>query len=137
MMILKKSLAEEIITYAKSNFPNECCGYLFGLYDMPTDQNTIKQIFKMTNTHKNRQNFFMFSPEEQLEALIKSKKENLDIVGIFHSHPHSIAYPSDEDIKYMYTSTQSYIIISLLDEEPKIKSFRFKEKKIYEEGIKN
>lgn len=134
MMILKETFFQELIAYALKHSPNECCGYLFGT--RRDKENIIKQIFPMNNIHKDPKGFFMFSPQEQLDAMIQSQEKNLEIVGIFHSHPHSKAYPSDEDLKYIYDSRQSYCIISLVNQTPEIRSFRIQDKEIQEETIK-
>ncbi|MDO7252730.1 M67 family metallopeptidase [Helicobacter cappadocius] len=136
MIVLGEVFFQELINYAKLHSPKECCGYFFGFRDTSNNQNIVKQIFKMNNIHENPKDFFMFSPQEQLDALIKCKKENLEIIGIFHSHPHSKAYPSNEDMKYIYDHRHSYTIISLLEKIPQVKSFRIKETEICEETIK-
>lgn len=133
-MILKKEFYEHLIAYALEHSPNECCGYLFGVRE--NEENIVKEIFKMNNVHQDPEGFFMFSPQEQLGAMMDSREKNLEIVGIFHSHPHSIAYPSDEDLKYTYDYRQSYCIISLLNQSPEMRSFRIKDKEIQEEAIK-
>lgn len=134
MILLKEIFFQELIAYALKHSPNECCGYLFGT--RKDEENIIEEIFTMNNVHKDPSGFFMFSPQEQLDAMIKSKEKDLEIVGIFHSHPHAKAYPSDEDLKYIYDARQSYCIISLLNQTPEIRSFRIKDKEIHEEAIK-
>ncbi|PAF41875.1 M67 family metallopeptidase [Helicobacter sp. 11S03491-1] len=134
MIYLNQLLYEELIAYAKFHSPNECCGYLLGKQESD-EQNHIKEIFKIQNIHQNSEHFFMLSPQGQLDSLQRAKKQNLEIVGIFHSHPFSKPYPSEEDLKYFYDSRQSYCIITLIP-IPKIVSFRIKETKVYEEKIK-
>lgn len=134
MIFLKEIFFQELIKYALKHSPNECCGYLFGT--RKGEENIIEEIFTMNNVHQDPKGFFRFSPQEQLDAMIKSKEKNLEIVGIFHSHPHSKAYPSDEDLKYIYDCRQSYCIISLMNQTPEMRSFRIKNKEIQEEAIK-
>jgi proteasome lid subunit RPN8/RPN11 len=45
------------------------------------------------------------------------------LLGNFHSHPETPARPSAEDIRLAFDPALSYIIISLKDEEPVLKSF--------------
>jgi proteasome lid subunit RPN8/RPN11 len=44
---------------------------------------------------------------------------NLDVVGVFHSHPYSKAYPSSKDLRYMSINQVPWLILSLLDGEVK------------------
>ncbi|PAF49918.1 hypothetical protein BKH41_01045 [Helicobacter sp. 12S02232-10] len=135
MISLTKELYNDLIAYAQSNYPNECCGYFLGKQDKITLQNQVEELFKIKNIHQNPQHFFMLSPQDQLNALQRAKKQNLEIIGIFHSHPFNKAYPSKEDLKYIYDPRQSYCIISLQN-EPNIASFRITKEKICEETIK-
>ncbi|PAF52750.1 M67 family metallopeptidase [Helicobacter sp. 13S00477-4] len=135
MIHLNKKLYEKLIHNAKYHYPNECCGYLIGKQNPLTLDNHINEIFEIKNIHQNPQHFFILDPKDQLKAFQKAKKQNLDIVGIFHSHPFSEAYPSSEDLKYIYDNRQSYCIISLKS-EPIILSYRIDTKKIYKEKIK-
>jgi proteasome lid subunit RPN8/RPN11 len=44
-------------------------------------------------------------------------------LGNFHSHPETPARPSEEDIRLAYDPAASYIILSLAEEEPVMRSF--------------
>lgn len=123
MIVLSKKLFARLTSYAKSFNPQECCGYLLGRREITkqsTNNSTISHInniaidfFEVENIHPNPQYFFTFSPIDQLHTLQKAKEKNLEIIGIFHSHPNSPPFPSKQDCTYLYESFQSYCIISL------------------------
>ena len=40
------------------------------------------------------------------------RREKMEVVGIFHSHPNSEAYPSNTDKKFMYSNPVVWVIYS-------------------------
>ena len=64
-------------------------------------------------------------------------QRGLDMLAIYHSHPHSPARPSGIDTKLAFYPDAIYIIISLMDaEKPVMKGFFIKEEKVEEAVIK-
>jgi proteasome lid subunit RPN8/RPN11 len=60
---------------------------------------------------------FTISPDELILAYSTAEKKGLDVSGIFHSHPSSVAYPSNTDKKYMETNPVPWIIFSNLNND--------------------
>ncbi|HID12037.1 MAG TPA: M67 family peptidase [Candidatus Latescibacteria bacterium] len=52
-------------------------------------------------------------PKEQIDALKDIRRLGLEMVGIYHSHVASPAYPSKRDIKLAFYPEVSYVIVSL------------------------
>jgi len=74
-------------------------------------------IVKITNTAKSPYRYQM-DPQEFLDADKKADQLGLSIVGFYHSHTHSAAYPSDTDVRLAIESGWTdpyYILISLED----------------------
>jgi proteasome lid subunit RPN8/RPN11 len=46
------------------------------------------------------------------------------MVAIYHSHPHTIPFPSEKDVRLAFYPDVAYIIISLKDGETSVKGFR-------------
>lgn len=130
MLILKKDFLAEIIAQAKLEFPNEACGILAGRKER------VEKIYTMANAQKSADNFFM-DPKEQLKVSKEIRNLGLEMLGIYHSHVASQAYPSDRDIEMAFYPEASYVILSLKDQNnPSIRSFKIREGKISEEEIK-
>ena len=51
------------------------------------------------------------------------RAEGLVPLGNWHSHPVSPSRPSDEDKRLAFDSSASYLILSLMDDEPVLNSF--------------
>jgi len=78
----------------------------------------------------------MMDPNEQFSIMKEIKKSGLDMTAIYHSHPDLEAYPSQKDIKLASYPDSLYLIISLLNKEPKTKAFTIKNEKVREVEIK-
>lgn len=113
-IVLTKNHKEILVNHAQSNFPNESCALLFGTDDSKTC--TVKEIFLAENTEKSPVNFTI-SNEELLRGYREAEQKKLDVVGIFHSHPHSEAIPSVTDKKFMVGNPVVWVIFSNRDDE--------------------
>ena len=113
-IILSKTQIDILSSHSKQNSPNESCAILFGSTD--DDSITIKEIFLTKNIENSPVNFTI-SPDELILAYSTAEKKGLDVSGIFHSHPSSVAYPSDTDRKYMKVNPVPWIIFSNLNND--------------------
>ncbi len=60
----------------------------------------------------------------------------LDILGIFHSHTHTAAYPSSTDVTLAIGwPDQIFLIASLMHEQPRLRAFWIRNGKVEEEEI--
>lgn len=130
MLIIKKEFCKKMIAQSKREFPNEACGILAG------KSGNVENVFEMRNKEKSPSSYFM-EPQEQFKVMKDMRNLGLDMVGIYHSHPETEAYPSGHDVELALYPDVSYVIISLKDEKnPKIRSFRITDGKITEEEVK-
>lgn len=130
MLILKKELTEQIIRQCVRELPNEACGILAG------KAAEVEQVYEMTNADKSPATYFM-DAKEQLQAMKEIRNLNLEMIGIYHSHVASQAYPSHHDVEMAFYPEAAYVIISLKDKKnPQIRSFKIIEGKIKEEEVK-
>jgi proteasome lid subunit RPN8/RPN11 len=97
----KKILSE----YSENQKPNESCAILFGKDDQVLD------LFLTENIEKSPVNFTI-SNKQLIEAYKIAEEKEMEVVGIFHSHPGSDAYPSDTDKKFMQSNPVVWIIYS-------------------------
>jgi proteasome lid subunit RPN8/RPN11 len=63
------------------------------------------------------------------------RKDGLEILANYHSHPETPARPSQEDIRLAFDPNISYMIVSLADNLPDVKSFRIKNGEVEKEEI--
>ena len=104
-IILSQSIKKFLQDHAESEKPNESCAILFG------KENIVLEIFLAENIEESPVNFTI-SNEQLIEAYQSAENKELEIIGIFHSHPNSIAYPSDTDKKFMQSNPVAWVIYS-------------------------
>ena len=75
------------------------------------DNWNVKEVFLTQNIDDSQTNFTI-SPEELLKGYQIAEKNQLEVVGIFHSHPNSDAIPSNTDKKFMQNNPVPWIIFS-------------------------
>jgi proteasome lid subunit RPN8/RPN11 len=128
MLILKKELYEQIIRQCLREFPQEACGIVAGKEGM------AEKVYEMTNTDESPLTFFM-EPQEQLQVMKEIRNTGLDMIGIYHSHMASDAYPSRRDVDLALYPEVLTVILSLSDKNnPSIRSFKINGDRITEEA---
>jgi proteasome lid subunit RPN8/RPN11 len=120
MLILPREHFDRMVAHAVQGLPYEACGLFAGEAD--GDEKTVKAVYCLANTDKSAEHFSM-APEEQFKAIADIRKKGYTLLGNFHSHPSTPARPSEEDIRLAFDPSLSYIIISLKDPDPTLKSF--------------
>jgi proteasome lid subunit RPN8/RPN11 len=113
-IILSTPQINILTQHSKKNYPNESCAILFG--NTSNNQTLVKKIF-LTRNIENSPIEFTISNEELIKAYTEAERDKLEICGIFHSHPASIAYPSSTDVRYMDINPVPWIIFSNLSNE--------------------
>ena len=120
MIKLKKSDYDRIVEHARKEAPIEACGLIAG--ELDGEDRIIKKVYILTNTDHAEEHFTL-DPKEQLAAVKDMRAEGLIPLGNWHSHPVSPSRPSDEDKRLAFDSSASYLILSLMDDEPVLNSF--------------
>ena len=108
-IVFSQDQMDILVKHARNNTPNESCAILFGRIE--NDHFTVKDVFLTKNIQDSPVNFSI-SNEDLIKGYEEAEKRNLDVVGIFHSHPDSSAYPSLTDQKYMEINPVPWIIFS-------------------------
>ena len=117
-----------MIEHARKESPLECCGILSG------KDGTVQKAFELRNAEQSPIRYSML-PQEQLRIFEEMERERLEMVGIYHSHTHTIPFPSETDVKMAFYPEVVSVIISLKEETPVVKAFRIREDAIYPEEI--
>lgn len=106
---------KKILTnHSEKEEPNESCAILFGT--KKGEEIAVKKIFLTENIEKSPINFTI-SAEQRLLADKMEKELEMEIIGIFHSHPDSNAYPSNTDKKFMELNPEVWVIFSGISKE--------------------
>jgi [CysO sulfur-carrier protein]-S-L-cysteine hydrolase len=127
---LPADFADAIIGQARSEHPNEACGLIAGHNHNGVGE--AVQVFPMTNAERSPV-IYRMEPAEQLRVFNQIDAAGLDLVGIYHSHTRSPAYPSSTDVSLAYYPEAVYLIVSLRDmDKPDLRGFRITDGKVTE-----
>jgi proteasome lid subunit RPN8/RPN11 len=57
--------------------------------------------------------------------MLEIERQGWELLGIYHSHPHTQAYPSPTDVALAFYPDALYFIVSLADpDQPAVRAFR-------------
>ena len=103
-VILRESDRQLLIDHANMQ-KFEVCAMLFG------KGNRVKFVYHTDNTDESPVHFTI-SSEQLMKGYKLAANLDLDVIGIFHSHPNNKAYPSVTDERFMKTNPVIWIIYS-------------------------
>jgi len=116
-------------------FPDECCGFFFGK-ETGEGRIILKSLVVNNSKEGDKRRRFEISPKDYLNAERFADENELQLLGVYHSHPNHPAIPSEHD-RVAAQPYFSYIIISVKENEiADIRSwqlnedFQFEEEKI-------
>jgi len=128
-MLLPKRFADEIVTHARAEVPNECCGLVAG------KNGSVLEVFRCESTEKSPYRYYL-DPKDQIRVMREMDRKGWELVGIYHSHTHTEAFPSKTDVELAFYPEALYFIVSLHDRHaPVIRAFRITDGQIAEEEV--
>ncbi len=124
-MKISQSLIDEMVAHAREDLPNECCGMIGGR------GGEAMSVVRVENAAASPLRYEM-DPQGQYDALKRIEAAGDELIGIYHSHTRSAAYPSQTDVnEARMWPEQVYVIVSLENEEaPDVKAYDLADLKI-------
>lgn len=111
-MIAEREILEDIRRHAAETYPEECCGLLIGR--LSDGQNEAVGARPVQNRNENRRvDRYVIDPDDYRKIDREARREGLDIVGIYHSHPDHPAEPSSTDLEQATFPGFTYVIVSV------------------------
>ena len=101
----------EMVEHARVTYPNECCGAMLGTVDDGHKRVAIAMRLENASAGSQRQRYEL-RPEDLLNADREARRRNMDLVGIYHSHPDCGAYFSETDLKNS-CPWYSFVVLSI------------------------
>ena len=100
-----------MLAHAESAYPNECCGAMLGLSSDSAKSVTIALPLDNVSQGSQRARYEL-RPEDLLKADREARERNLELIGIYHSHPDCDAYFSETDLKNS-CPWYSFVVLSI------------------------
>jgi proteasome lid subunit RPN8/RPN11 len=101
----------------RAEAPREACGLLAG------NKSGVTRVIRCANVHPTPITRYVIDPREQLKAFRSMDAAGEELVGIYHSHPVSQAFPSPTDRAEAHYPEAFYVLVSLRTGEPEMRAF--------------
>ena len=129
MLTLALAQREAIVATCIRALPNEGCGLLIG-----STEGVVHEVVASDNVADSAR-IYEIDPKVLLRATRHADDEGLEVIGVFHSHTHSEAYPSPTDVRQAPDPSWHYVLVSLLDSPAVVRSFRVVDESVDEEPL--
>jgi proteasome lid subunit RPN8/RPN11 len=130
MLRLREPHYLAIVGHALDDPRHEVCGLLVG----PVGSGNVTAVHRCRNAHASARTYEV-DPHDVLRVTRAAEQDGHDLIGVYHSHTHTEAWPSPRDIELAVDPDWHYVIVSLKDAEPVLRSFRIVEGEASEEMI--
>jgi len=130
MLRLPSALYLEMVAHCIGGFPEEACGLLAG---DPVSGEVVR-CYPTRNVAASA-TLYTVDPKQHLLADREAEAAGLSIIGVFHSHTHTDAYPSPTDVAQALDPGWHYVLVSLRDTHPVVRSYRIVDGAITEEPV--
>jgi len=119
-----------MIAHCLGTYPEEGCGLLVG---DPTTS-VVASVHPTRNLAASAQ-VYTVDPREHLHLDREAEHAGQAVIGVFHSHTHTDAYPSPTDIAQAPDPSWHYVLVSLRHEVASVRSYRIAAGLAIEEAI--
>jgi proteasome lid subunit RPN8/RPN11 len=127
---LTREIYMEMVAHCLAGLPDEACGLLVGTYGGAE----ASHLFPTRNAAASAL-IYEIDPKEMLDVDRAAQKLGADIMGVFHSHTHTDAYPSPTDVAQALDPGWHYVLVSLRDTHPVVRSYAIVDGEIAEEAV--
>jgi [CysO sulfur-carrier protein]-S-L-cysteine hydrolase len=131
MLTLHRTVHDRMVAHCLVGLPEEACGLLGG--DLETGEAVT--CYPTRNVAASAK-LYTVDPRDHLRADRDAEASGNAIIGVFHSHTHTEAYPSATDVAQAPDPTWHYVLVSLRDTEPVVRSYRIIDGQPTEEPVR-
>jgi proteasome lid subunit RPN8/RPN11 len=133
VLYFQKKLLEQMVAHTLDGYPLEACGLLGGTVD-EIGNAEVRAVYPTANVAASAR-VYEVEPRGLLLADRAAEADGGQLVGVFHSHTHTDAKPSPTDIAQAPDPEWHYVLVSLRDAHPSVRSWRIRDGKIEEESV--
>lgn len=121
-MVIATAIVSEMLRHAREEAPRECCGLLIGQGE------SVMRTIRARNLHASATRY-LIDPEDHFKAMRAARRDGLEVIGAYHSHPASAPVPSATDIAEANSgSAFFYVIVSPMDDD--VRAYRIDEERV-------
>ncbi len=125
-MRIARRYIDEIVAHSRDDAPNEACGLV------AARDGEVTGVHRVTNTFASPLRFEL-DPIEQYKITERIEEAGEEMIGSYHSHTKSEAYPSQTDVNQWDPWPELvHLICSIAGEEPVVRAFKVADKQVAE-----
>ena len=127
-MVIPAAVRDEIVAHARAGLPNEACGILAGA------DGRVERFFPAESDEPSPY-YYRIESRDQIRIMNEIDEAGLDLIGIYHSHTSSPAFPSRTDAEQAFWPDAVYVIVSLASPEADVRGYRIRDMDVTEEEL--
>ena len=126
----------EILGHCYDGLPDEACGLLAGPVAGDGEPlGTVARVYPCRNAEASARTYTIDS-RDMGPAMGDAHRHGFELIGCWHSHTHTDAYPSPTDVRLAAYPEWVYVIVSLKpDGDPTLRSYRIRADEIAETPV--
>jgi len=130
---LRRNVYLQMVGDCYDKLPNEACGLLGG--PPPSGPAAAADVCYPITNAANSSRIYELDAREHLRADRNAEDNGMQLIGVYHSHTHTLGYPSPTDVAAAPDPAWHYILVSFADEAPSVRSYRIIDGNISEEPV--
>ena len=127
---LAPDVYKTMVGWCYDGLPDEACGLIAAA---PGSDKAV--VVYTTRNAAASSRIYEVDPKDLLKADRDAEARGLQLAGVFHSHTHTEAYPSPTDVAQAPDPDWHYVLVSLKDLVPVVRSYRIVDGNIDEEPL--
>ena len=133
MLRISEAVYQHMVAHCYDGLPLEACGLLAG-HAIATQDSAKASVFYPCRNEAQSARIYEIGLD-YAKAEDDADAKGLQIIGVVHSHTHTDPYPSPTDVASAVDPSWHYVIVSLRDEAPMVRSYRIQNGAIAEESL--
>lgn len=130
MLEITREIRDAVLAHARRDHPDECCGVLVAVPGGPL------RVVPMLNAERSPTGF-TFDSGEWLRVNRAMEEADEELVGVYHSHTMTAAFPSRTDVRWSAnTPGAHWLLASTRSAEDELRSFTIVDGQITEEEVR-
>ena len=126
--MIPAAMRDEIVAHARAGLPNEACGIIAGL-------DGRAERFFPAQPDEPSPYYYRIESRDQIRIMNEIDEAGLDLIGIYHSHISSPAFPSRTDAEQAFWPDAVYVIVSLAGPAADVRGYRIADLEVTEEPV--
>jgi proteasome lid subunit RPN8/RPN11 len=132
VLSLERRLRDAMIATCIRALPDEGCGLLLGVRE--GERSVVRDVVASENVLHSAK-VYEIDSKVLLHAYRRADDEGLEVLGVFHSHTHTEAYPSPTDIAQAPDPAWHYVLVSLRDVPTVVRTYRIVDGAVSEDEV--